>query len=233
MNGPKQTFDEELLFLQRSQDELRQLLVAEQLTLRNLAQRLWSQQEAERARLSQDLHDGLGQILTALTRKLDVAVIEQGVDASVAELAAHALSDVRQLSRLMRPRILDDLGLAAALNWLVRTLCEHEQLESSIEIDIEEEPSSHVAILVFRIAQEALTNAVRHANADKISVFATRVGKALRLDIIDNGRGFNLDTAAQGIGIASMRDRATAFSAEFDIQSRPGGGCHISLLVPL
>ncbi|RUO36969.1 two-component sensor histidine kinase [Aliidiomarina shirensis] len=233
MNDPKHPFVEEVQALQRSQQELRNLLLEEQNTLRDLAQRLWSQQEAERARFSQELHDGVGQLLTALTRRLNLAASEYKEAPELADLAAQALADVRQLSRLMRPRILDDLGLAAALSWLVRSLCEHEPVEIDVQIDIQDEPENHLAILVFRIAQEALTNAVRHANATHISLYASRVGNTLRLDIIDDGHGFELKETTPGVGLASMRDRAAAFAAELEIQSRPGGGCHLSLLVLL
>src|SRR5690554_1044488 len=233
MNDTKLSIEEEIRALRRSQLELRELLVQEQDTLRDLAQRLWSQQEAERARLSQDLHDGLGQLLTALTRRIQAATDAGAVDPDILEIATQALADVRQLSRLMRPRILDDLGLAAALKWLVRTLCESSTIRTTVEIDLEEQPDSAMAIFVFRIAQEALTNAVRHGNPSLISVYVSRVGKALRLDVIDDGCGFNFDTVKQGVGLASMRDRAAAFAAEFEILSRPGGGCHVSVLVPV
>ena len=233
MNDPKQVFAAELLAVQRSQSELRELLRTEQKTLRNLAQRLWTQQEAERARLSQELHDGLGQLLTALSRRLQVAANEFPLDPELAELAAQALADVRQLSRLMRPRILDDLGLAAALQWLVRTLVEPEGIKCAVTIELEQEPASDTAILVFRIAQEALTNMVRHAEAERASLYLSTVGETLRLDIIDDGCGFALAQIEQGMGITSMQDRAAAFNAELAIHSRLGGGCHISLLVPL
>lgn len=233
MNDPKPTFVEEVQTLKRNQQELRQLLMQEQDTLRDLAQRLWSQQEAERARFSQELHDGVGQLLTALTRRLNLASGEFQGATELSELAAQALADVRQLSRLMRPRILDDLGLSAALTWLARSLCEHEPVEVELQIDISEEPTNDLAILVFRIAQEALTNAVRHAEATRISLYASRVGNTLRLDVIDDGHGFELKETPPGVGLASMRDRAAAFSAELDIRTRPGGGCHLSLLVLL
>lgn len=233
MNEPKSPFTEEVQALKRNQQELRQLLLEEQDTLRDLAQRLWSQQEAERARFSQELHDGVGQLLTALTRRLEQSSDEFSEAEALSELAAQALADVRQLSRLMRPRILDDLGLSAALQWLVRSLCESEPLQVDLQIDIEEEPPNHLAILVFRIAQEALTNAVRHAQASHISVYASRVGDTLRLDVIDDGHGFELNAVTPGVGLASMRDRAAAFAAELNINSRPGGGCHLSLLVLL
>lgn len=219
--------------MQRSQSELRELLRTEQKNLLSLAQRLWTQQEAERARLSQELHDGLGQLLTALSRRLQVAANEFPLDPELAELAAQALADVRQLSRLMRPRILDDLGLAAALQWLLRTLVEPEGINCTVSIELEQEPASDTAILVFRIAQEALTNMVRHAEAERASLYLSTVGATLRLDIIDDGCGFALAQIEQGMGIASMQDRAAAFNAELAIHSRPGGGCHISLLVPL
>lgn len=233
MRDMKHSIEEEIRALRRSQLELRELLHQEQDTLRDLAQRLWSQQEAERARLSQDLHDGLGQLLTALTRRIQAAAEVGSLDPDILDIATQALADVRQLSRLMRPRILDDLGLAAALQWLVRTLCEVSSIQTRVAIDLDAEPDSASAILVFRIAQEALTNAVRHANASLISVYVSRAGNTLRLDVIDDGSGFDSEKVAQGVGLSSMRDRAAAFSAEFEIISRPGGGCHVSVLVPL
>ncbi|RUO32706.1 sensor histidine kinase [Aliidiomarina sanyensis] len=233
MSDPKLKIEQEIEALRRSQAELRQLLQQEQDTLRDLAQRLWSQQEAERARLSRELHDGLGQLLTALTRRLQSAADSGAIDCEIPEIATQALDDVRQMSRLMRPRILDDLGLEAALHWLVRTLCEGSDVRTDVRVDIDTPVDSASSILVFRIAQEALTNCVRHANASMISLYASRAGTTLRLDVIDDGCGFDMDTVEQGVGLSSMRDRAAAFAADFEVRSRPGGGCHISVLVPL
>lgn len=219
--------------LQRTIDELRGLLVAEQHELRDLAKRVWSQQELERNQLARDLHDGVGQSLAILTRRLKVKRNQSAEDEALYQLAHDTMEDIRVMARLMRPTVLDDLGLPAALKWLSRTLFDQEAIQCELDIDIPGPLPDEVCIMVFRVAQEALTNTLKHARASEVRLFACHHQSNLRLDIVDNGCGFDVLSDQRGIGLRSMRDRAAAFNAVFEVVSRRDNGTHVSLQVAL
>ncbi|MCC2605203.1 sensor histidine kinase [Planctobacterium marinum] len=219
--------------IQQQQAELRARLDAEQETLTHLAKRLWAQQESEKAKLSRELHDGVGQLLTGLTRRLHGVSGDYPELRELAELAEMALADVRQLSRLMSPTILEDLGLQPALKWLCRSLFEHEDMHCRCDINIQGQVPDDVAILLFRITQEALVNAIKHSEATEVSLSLQQHNQTLRLDVADNGQGYDKLSIEPGIGLTSMQDRATAFGATFNIRSRPAQGTHITMTVAL
>lgn len=217
--------------IQRQQALLQSRLDEEQYTLSQLAKRLWAQQEAEKASLSRELHDGVGQLLTGLTRRLQTLSAGQPELTELAQLAEMALADVRQISRLMSPTILDDLGLVPAIKWLCRSLFEHENIQYECQFDCTIELPKDICILIFRIVQESLVNIIKHAQASKTTVLLSSHHKSVRLDIIDNGRGFEHNCIEQGIGLNSMQDRARAFSADFTINSKQNKGTRITLTV--
>ncbi|MFS1701808.1 sensor histidine kinase [Alteromonas sp. AMM-1] len=219
--------------IQLQQEELKRRLDEEQINLRELARRLWTQQESEKARLSRELHDGVGQLLTGLTRRLQGIASNQPEFTELYDIAEMALADVRQLSRMMSPTILDDLGLKPALKWLCRNLFEAEGIQYACDINLKGDIPKVQAILVFRIAQEALVNALKHSRADTITVNLAQHHQVLRLDVIDNGVGFDVENIERGIGMSSMLDRASAFDAELTFQARPHQGTHITLTVAL
>lgn len=219
--------------LLKVQQELRTLLMSEQSELRDLAKRVWSQQEQERNHLARDLHDGVGQSLAILTRRLKTRRESSDEDEELFQLAHNAMEDIRSLARLMRPTVLDDLGLAAALKWLARALFSRENIAFKLDVDIDNNLPNDINIMVFRIAQEAFTNILKHAHATDVHLFACRTGDMVRMDILDNGCGFDVNQVDRGVGLHSMQDRASAFSAELEITSRPGNGTHLSLQVHL
>lgn len=228
--------DRTTLLLEKIKDQQRLLkhqLETEQSQLSELAKRMWAQQEAEKAKLSRELHDGVGQILTGLTRKLQQLTSNEPAHADLLALSEMALADIRSLSRLMSPSILQDLGLDAAISWLCRSMFEQEAIDYDCEIDIKQTLEPDLNILIFRIAQEVLTNVAKHANASGVSLYLTCHHKTLRLDIIDNGTGFDIATTSKGIGLTSLQDRAMAFSAELVIQSHIDKGTHISMVIPI
>ncbi|MFP5285510.1 MAG: sensor histidine kinase, partial [Thermoanaerobaculia bacterium] len=144
---------------------------------RGLAKAVWKVQEDERRRLARELHDGLGQTLTALTLQLERLQQKLGegdareLAADAVETARLALNETRELSRLLRPPVLDDLGLPAALSWLARTLEQRTGLRVELTLDgLEERLDPEVETLVFRLVQEALTNVLRHADVDRATV---------------------------------------------------------------
>ncbi len=249
-----------------SQGLLRELVGSER-RFRALAKAVWQVQEEERRRLARELHDGLGQELTALKNQLEMMSREAagaGAEAlgtklaSAVELAARALHDTRELSRLLRPPILDDLGLVPALSWLARTLHESTGLEVRIAGDgvggadcvggadgvggvdgMGGRLDPDLEILIFRVAQEALTNVLKHSEARAAAVLLHRRGGWLELEITDAGRGFDpagaLDTTrgATGSGLRGMRDRLELFGGRLRITSAPGAGTRLHAAVPL
>ena len=232
----KRSDDEQAALIERirqQQDELKRRLDEEQINLRELARRLWAQQESEKARLSRELHDGVGQLLTGLTRRLQGIADTDPQFQELHDIAEMALADVRQLSRMMSPTILDDLGLKPALKWLCRNLFAAEDMNYACDITLKSDIPKERAILVFRIAQEALVNALKHSQADTITLNLGQHHQVIRLDIIDNGVGFDSENVERGIGMSSMLDRASAFDAELTIQAPPQQGTHITLTVAL
>ena len=230
------TFDKKeslLAEIQRQQSLLKSRLDEEQQTLNLLAKRLWAQQEAEKAKLSRELHDGVGQLLTGLTRRLQTLSSDQPEFQDLAQLAEMALSDVRQLSRLMSPTILDDLGLVPAIKWLCRSLFEHEDCQYETEFDCTVKLPQDISILIFRIVQEALVNIIKHAQATEIMVMLSCHHQTIRLDIIDNGVGFEHKCVEKGIGLNSMQDRAQAFNADLVIHSKVDRGSRVTLTVAI
>ena len=228
------TRDNERLFQQLSRGEQR---------YRGLAKAVWRVQEEERRRLARELHDGIGQTLTALKNQLEMierqAPVEGGIGARLrdsVELAARALAETRELSRLLRPAVLDDLGLLAALRWLARWLEERTGLRVALAIgDVEERLPADLETLVFRVSQEALTNVLKHSGVERAALELDRVGDRLRLRISDRGAGFDpaLQTGESIGGLRGMRDRVELLGGRFELRSRPGGGTTIEAEIPL
>jgi signal transduction histidine kinase len=205
---------------------------------RQASDRLVTLQDDERRRTALEIHDGLGQTLTALTLTLDAAA-SAGEPADAAErvaaarhLAAAALSESRDVATRLRPARLEQVGLLHA----VRDLAERAGLPVAVETDpadtgIQLPPP--VAAEVYRIIQEALANAVRHSGAAGASVTFASHGGRLRVTVRDRGSGFEPATArGHGLGLAGMHERASAIGARLDVESVPGRGTAIVLDMP-
>jgi two-component system sensor histidine kinase UhpB len=196
-------------------------------------------QEEERARVARDLHDEVNQSLTGLLLRLE-AVREDappGIAAELAEtkaLANRAMQELLTLARQLRPTALDDLGLKAALAGLATELNRQSALEASFDArgDLATVPPE-VQLVLYRVVQEALSNAVRHANAERVHVDLARQGNTVELSIGDNGRGFTYDEAARGLGIAGMRERALLVNGDLRVESGSGVGTRVRLRVPI
>jgi two-component system NarL family sensor kinase len=203
-------------------------------------------QEAERGRISRELHDGVGQSLTAL--KMQLELLESGAGgedairprlAGLTGIADSALQDVRQLSRLLRPQMLDELGLVPTLQWLARTLHEGTGLavELSVE-DMEERVDADLETIVYRLVQEALTNVAKHARASSAQVRLRRERRRLLLSVRDQGSGFDAARALlagedRGGGLRGMRDRVFLFGGRFVVRSAPGTGTTVEVELPM
>lgn len=209
--------------------------------------------EEELRRVSRELHDESSQNLTAVlvyceillrtveslpaesmtseTRRQLIASCQQ-----LSELAQQTLDAVRQLSQRLRPPVLDDLGLVAALRWLVEDC--HRRFCLPVELTIEEQalwqrlPPPYETTL-FRIAQEALTNVARHARASRAQLSLQLASSAIHLSIRDNGLGYDPGQPSNGLGLVSMRERAALLGGRLSIDARPGQGTHVEAILPL
>lgn len=194
-------------------------------------------QEEERARLARDLHDEVNQSLTGLLLRLE-AVREAAPPELEPELAAtralanQAMQELLSLARQLRPTALDDLGLAAAIAGQLEQV-ERSGLEAELRIEGDfSDLDDDVQLVVYRVAQEALTNAARHSDAGRIALSVRRAAEGVELEVTDDGSGFAFEQSERGLGIGGMRERALLIGAELTIESRPGDGTTVHLSVP-
>jgi two-component system sensor histidine kinase UhpB len=194
-------------------------------------------QETERKRVAQELHDEVGQALTAVMlqigRLAKKAPSDLGDELSEAlETTRASLEDVRRIAKQLRPEALDDLGLVPALNALASTFAERTGLRIRRRLPGNAPPIGDEAeLVVFRVAQESLTNAARHAETTRVDLTLERTGRRIVLRVRDYGRG--LDGTHPGGGIRGMRERALLIGADLSIAPAPGGGTEVSLTLPL
>lgn len=228
----------------RAEHELRE----SRAQLRELSAYLQSVREEERTRIARELHDELGQTLTAIQLglgALDSAVragspadaLHQGLSSLLA-LADTASQSVQRLATDLRPPILDGLGLAAALEWQVEAFAERCGSHLACELVLPQRLpplGGEIETAVFRIVQEALTNVARHAQATRVEVTLQLDIDRLILRIVDNGKGMLLAEAEQQrrLGIVGMRERAYMLGGECRLQSSPGEGTQIEVQLPL
>ncbi|MBW3551017.1 MAG: sensor histidine kinase [Proteobacteria bacterium] len=218
-------------------------LEANEREFRRLARSVWRVQEDERRRLARDLHDGIGQNLTALKHRLTQigtgltpaqASLREQLDAAIA-LCGDTLDDTREMSRLLRPPILDDLGLEAALQWLARSQGDASGLSIAVEIEPLPPLDGDLRTLLFRIAQEAINNVAKHAGASNVLLRLVVRGGLLQLQVADDGRGCDPAQALRsgGSGLGGMRERLRLHDGRLELHSSPGNGARIRAVVPL
>lgn len=232
--------DQDVTELRLAEEQLR----LSQQKLRNLTAHQLEVREEERARIAREIHDVLGQTLTAL--KLDVSSLremiahrEPGADTRLQEIAGlldTAIKDVRRLASELRPVVLDQLGLPAAVEWLTRDFQRRTGIECRVRTHLPEVAvPADVSTGLFRILQEALTNVARHSAATRVDVTLEHASQILYLDVTDNGRG--LSEAAQAnqdsLGILGMRERALLLGGFIDLKGETGKGTKLTAWVPL
>lgn len=195
-------------------------------------------QEQERTRVARDLHDEVNQSLTGLLLRLEAAreAAPPELEAELAEtkaLANQAMKELLSLARQLRPTALDDLGLTAAIAGQVEQLARGEiEAEFAAEGDFSS-LDDDTQLVVYRVAQEALSNATRHSGAAHVAVTLRRRDvEGVELEVADDGRGFAFDESEGGLGIAGMRERALLIGAKLTIESRPGHGTTVRLVIP-
>ncbi len=216
---------------------------------RDLLTRVIDAQEAERARVSRDLHDQIGQSLTSvlLGQRLVLDALDREDpdvhDAharaeEVRDLAAEALNEVRELAFELRPIVLDDIGLVAALRRLVSDLAQRNDFVLDVDLDdLPDDPRlpGDIETVVYRVVQEALTNVVRHAGASRARVSVAVASGRIRAEIVDDGVGFDAAAAAhhRSLGVTGMTERAALAGGRVEITSSPGAGTTVRLDLPV
>ncbi len=222
----------------RAEQELR----ASSEQLRNLTAHLQSVREEERARISREVHDELGQSLTAV--KMDLAWLagrlpQRNVQMlkrirSTRQLADSMIQSIRRISTELRPAVLD-LGLAAAVEWQVQEFQARSGIQCKVRLLTHEVFAPDVSTTLFRILQETLTNVARHAKATRVEVVKQKRRDRVVLMIRDNGRGFDEEnpSVSKSLGLLGMRERAAILGGQVNISSAPGKGTTVTAWIPL
>jgi signal transduction histidine kinase len=214
--------------------------------LQRLSAQLITAQEDERRTIARELHDEVGQVLTAIKMELSVAqrtIESAGVTGkplhSAQAITDTALHSVRDLSRLLHPSLLDDLGLPAAVRAYTQRFSERHGIRVDLQVaSMDERLEPRLEAAVYRIIQESLTNIARHAGVATCRIRLTRSGDRLQLLVEDEGRGFDQRHPAdasgrRGLGLIGMRERATQLGGEFSLDSGPGRGTRVSVDFPV
>ncbi|MGQ4584440.1 ATP-binding protein [Lysobacter sp. F60174L2] len=206
--------------------------------LQAMTRRIIRLQEDERSALSRELHDDIGQAITAI--KLCAQALDDEDDArrgatvaEISDIADQTVIKLRNLSLLLRPPQLDALGLESALRWQAGTLFRNNAPELVLSLQpLPQRPAPGVELACFRIAQEALTNVIRHANASRVEVALAIAGDVLELRVEDNGAGFD-PRRTQGLGLVTMRERAEQLGGTLEMRRGSHGGTCVCARLPM
>lgn len=213
--------------------------------LQRLSSQLLTAQEEERRSIARELHDEVGQVLTAI--KVELALAQRAVEAAggngatlhdARTITDGALHTVRDLSRLLHPAMLDDLGLPATIDWYLKGFARRHGVRIELLQDrMDDRLTSEIEASVYRIVQEALTNVARHAQASTCRVFLQRLRHTLLVTVEDDGVGFRpgdvcTPGASRGIGLVGIRERVTHLRGELRLESAPGKGTRLTVELP-
>ena len=215
---------------------------------RQLLERIVLAHEEERRRIARELHDEIGQGLTALVMQLGTVegALDPGADSvrprlqAVREQTSEMIENVRRLMLDLRPAVLDDLGLVPAIRWYAESHLPQAGIEARVSIsnlDEHERLPRRLELVAFRLAQEAVTNVIRHAQAKRAVISLGRVADGLELSVEDDGRGFDPEGAPRngrrGWGLAGMRERVALLGGTLSVTSRPGCGTRVAATMPV
>lgn len=209
--------------------------------LRRLSQSLVQAQELERRRLSRELHDEVGQMMTALGIQLGNLETSRNADGAfrtrmevAKQLNADAMRALRDLAMGLRPSMLDDLGLQAALEWQGREFSRHTGVPATVDVQgTLDDLSDEQGTCIYRVVQEALTNCARHANAKAVKVIVRTEGDSIDVMIQDDGAGFYPSSKRRGLGLLGIRERVETIHGKLHISSEPGKGTKIQVEIPI
>jgi signal transduction histidine kinase len=208
--------------------------------LRRLAAHLISIREEERAHIAREIHDELGQVLTGikmevgwLAKRLKEPALLEKTD-SMSKLIDSTVQTVRKIATGLRPEMLDDMGLIAAVAWQAKDFQKRTGIRCRTKLPAETKLDLELSPAAFRIFQEILTNVARHSRATRVDIELELAAEALRLEVVDNGVGIpNSDlNGRKSLGLLGMRERALLFGGEVSIMGTPGQGTRVSVSIP-
>jgi PAS domain S-box-containing protein len=242
----RQAVEESLKQSKRHQSRLLEQSRQVQQQLRYLSRQVLRAQEEERKRISRELHDVIAQTLTGINVRLaalakDASISTHGIDRSIARtqrLVEKSVNTVHEFARELRPAVLDDLGLIPALHSFVKTFSKRTRIHVHLKVfaEIEQMDNSRRTVL-YRVAQEALTNVARHAHAGRVEVSIQKLLRAARMEIKDDGKSFKVERTlnARGskqLGLLGMRERVEMVGGTFGVESAPGRGTTVRVELP-
>ncbi len=227
--------------LERRHDEQTRRIEEAENNLRRLSRRLVQAQEVERKSLSRELHDEVGQMLTALgielaslqsLRNSDPSAFSARVD-DAKRLNTAAVRAIRDLAMGLRPSMLDDFGLAPALEWQGREFSRHTGVPATVTVEgtLDDLPDAY-RTCIYRVVQEALTNCAKHAQAKHVSVTVHDQRECVEAVIQDDGIGFNSASRTGGLGLLGIEERVQELNGALRISSRPGKGTTLKVQIP-
>lgn len=211
--------------------------------LRALAAHVESVREQERVRIAREIHDELGQSLTCMG--MDLAFLDRQIDpdnkdaaarvAALVELVKDTIRCVRRISSELRPSILDDLGLGAAVEWLAHDFETHAHIACSVDVPEDLSLPVDLATPMFRVCQEALTNVTRHASASHVSIRLTCSKTDVSLVVQDDGRGITQEEIKRqgSLGLLGMKERVAILGGTLEVEGQPGHGTTVAIRIPL
>lgn len=208
--------------------------------LRRALHRAVEVQEDERKRLARELHDEIGQALTSILIQLktvqdeeDLNVIINRID-SLRQLTSQTIEELRRLAIDLRPTALDNLGITAALRYYARQCADRSGVEIHfLEPDYFDRLPSHIELILYRVAQEGLNNAIRHGKASRIELGLEISPTTVCLIISDNGKGFQKNERYSGLGLVGIRERVELLQGHFSLDSSPGSGTKLLIEIPI
>jgi signal transduction histidine kinase len=235
-------------YASRLEDRIRQQMVRDMehaRDLQRLSAKLVDVQEQERRSIARELHDEVGQALTAI--KVELAIAERNAGLSdkaqealrdVRSITDRTLQQVRDLSQLLHPSLLDDLGLPAALEWYLKGYSRRTGIRAELlQERMDERLPAGTETCIFRVVQEALTNVARHARASSARVYLQRLGHTVLLTVEDDGVGMDelvqSESGSRGLGLLGIRERATELGGTFKLESQPGKGTRVTIELPI
>jgi signal transduction histidine kinase len=223
--------------------EQRQSELAQNQQLADLSSQLMQAQEEERRRIARELHDEIGQALTAM--KLELAIAASGAPPGIATplqearaITDRTLQSVRDLSQLLHPSMLDDLGLPDTATWYLRGFSRRTGIASELVVErLKRRLHPELESSTYRIIQEALSNVARHAQASRCRVEISQVDWSLRISVEDNGKGFDpaarSPASSRGLGLVSMRERVARLGGTLNVDTKIGAGTRLLVDLPV
>lgn len=200
---------------------------------RGLVRRLLDASEEERRRIARELHDEISQLLTVIQLSLEDVAVDTPEMRKAKELLGKTLKEIHRIIYDLRPSILDDLGLPAAIEWYATNYLKQKGIQVSLEVAEDLDLPPEIEIATFRIYQEIVTNILRHSHADDVSIELYKRDAKLVLAVEDDGVGFPPEEQTDGAGLVGMRERAALVNGAVTYSSEPGMGTHVLLEIPL